>query len=511
MLTSRAPIAATVLILALTGCGSTVQPGTQTASGGQVGGPAAGTSTGGLGAPTSGGQGAPGTGSVIGTTGGAGTTGGGPTGAGATGSSATGGATGTTSAGAATAVPSSTQAKTGPLKLGVLDASSPAAAASATGAGNPAGVDPVAITRGFIRYYNDHGGMAGRKLEPIEYTINPTSSSYESDLSAACAKFTQDNHVTVVVSQTGNIFSGNYESCLAKKGVTNLEVGNGAPDSQDVRSFPQLFTTASPTVDRRIEAQLRGLTKKGTLGRQSKLGVIVEDCPQGKRAHGRTLVPLARSLGLTVVSRDVDCVTGFSDAGAFFSQVGSAVLPFNSAGVTHVMFVTSFEVAALQAFENQAQTQTYKPTYVLSSLALTAANAGQYSADSLERMTGVGWIPVVDTTGVPRTAATKRCDAVAKEVGISPQTQADEAFIYQICDLFAVLNASLIAARGHDEASLLPAGVATAMKSFESAYVLGGRLRLSRDQHDAPPVFSVFAYQQQCACFRYSTTPTDLA
>ena len=403
------------------------------------------------------------------------------------------------------------QAKTGPLPLGVLDASSPAAAASATGANNPAGVDPVAVTRAFIRYYNDHGGMAGRRIQPIEYTINPTSPSYENDLSAACAKFTQDNHVNVVVSQTGNIFSSNYESCLAKAGVTNLEVGNGAPDAQDVRSFPQLFTTASPTVDRRITAALRGLTQTGVLTRQSKLGVIVEDCPENTRAYSRTLTPVARGLGLNVQRRDINCVTGFSDAGAFFAQVGSAVLPFHSAGVDRVMFVTSFEVAALQAFENQAQAQAWQPTYALSSLALTAANAGQYTAEAQSRMAGVGWIPVVDVSGVKRSTAAKRCDAVARAEGITVTSQADYAFLDQICDLFAVLDASLSAARGHDEPSVFPSGVATGMTSFESAYVLGGRLRLDREVHDAPALFAAFGYQQKCSCFRYSTTPAPLA
>jgi hypothetical protein len=408
-------------------------------------------------------------------------------------------------------VPPAGQAKTGPLPLGVLDASSPAAAAAATGANNPAGVDPVEITHAFIRYYNTHGGMAGRKIQPIEYTINPTSSSYQSDLSAACAKFTQDNHVDVVVSQVGNFFSANYENCLAKAGVTNLEVGNGAPDNQDVSSYPQLFTTASPTVDRRITAALRGLTQAGLLTRQSKLGVIVEDCPENTRAYSHTLTPLAHSLGVSVQRADVDCVGGFSDAGSFFAQVSSAVLPFRSAGVDRVMFITSFEIAALQAFENQAQAQAWKPTYALSSLAATAANAGQYPADAQSRMAGVGWIPVVDVSAVRHSAATKRCDAVARAQGINAKSQADYAFVYQICDLFAVLDASLVAARGHDEASILPAGVATAMGSFESAYVLGERLRLDRRVHDAPPSFSVFRYQQTCSCFRYSTKPARLA
>ncbi|MCW2545471.1 MAG: hypothetical protein JWM40_3023, partial [Frankiales bacterium] len=264
-------------------------------------------------------------------------------------------------------VPTGPSAVHGPLKLGILDAKSPAAAASATGAQNAAGVDPAALTRAFVRYYNAHGGMAGRKIDPVEYTIDPTALNYETELSAACARFTQDNHLPLVISQTGNVFSGNYENCLTKAGVTNLEVANGAPDAQALKSYPRLFTTAAPTIDRRVTAQLRGLTGTGLLTRSTPVGVIVENCPENARAYSSTIAPLARSLGLSLTRRDVNCVTGFADAGAFFTQVGSAVLPFNTAGISRVLFVTSLEVAALQAFENQAQGQGYAPSYVLSS------------------------------------------------------------------------------------------------------------------------------------------------
>jgi ABC-type branched-subunit amino acid transport system substrate-binding protein len=500
MLKSRTSAGTILAVVAFTGCGTTVQQSAIPAgSGNPLSVPSAGASAG-ASAP-----GVPGTPVA-------------PAGPGAisgTGPNAAGGVvrpgTAPGSSGPGATLPPASQPKTGPLPLGVLDASSPTAAEHATGGNNPAGVDPVAITHAFIKYYNDHGGMSGRKIQPIEYTINPTSPSYQSDLSAACAKFTQDNHVNVVLSQVGNAFSANYESCLAKAGVTNIEVGNGAPDAQDERNYPQLFTTASPTVDRRVTAVLRGLTHTGLLTPRTKLGVIVEDCPENTRAYSNTFAPLARSLGLTVVRSDVDCVTGFADAGSFFTQVGRAELPFRSDGVSRVTFMTSFEVAALQAFENTAQSQGYKPDYALSSLAVTAANASQYPADAQRRMFGVGWLPVGDITGLPHSAATKRCDAVARAEGITAKSQADYTFLYQICDLFRVLDASLVAAHGHDEATALPAGVSASMQSFRSAYVLGGRLRLDRNVHDAPLLFSAFGYQQNCTCFRYSTPPARLA
>jgi hypothetical protein len=399
----------------------------------------------------------------------------------------------------------------GPLKLGILDAKSPAAAASATGAQNAAGVDPAELTRAFLRYYNTRGGMAGRKLEPIEYSIDPTSPSYETDLSAACAKFTQDNHVRLVVSQTGNIFSGNYENCLTKAGVTNLEASNGAPDEGSLKRFPRLYTTGSPTVDRRVAAQLRGLTKTGLLTRTTKIGVIIEACVDNTRAYERTVLPLARSLGLTLSRRDVNCVTGFNDAGGFFAQVGSAVLPYASDGVSRVMFMTSFEVAAVQAFENQAQAQAYSPTYVLSSIAATAVQAGQYSADAQRRMFGVGWIPVFDITGIPQTQVAKRCLDIARSQGQTINGQADYAFLLQICDLFGVLDAALVSARGNEEPATFSAGLAAAMTSYQSADVLGGRLRLGGDAHDGPPVFAPFGFVSSCSCFRYLGKPAALA
>ena len=492
-----------VAVVAVTSaCGTTVSPreAAQASSGNN------GLSAGGTTGVTSGGTAGSGQGSTSGTGGSTGTTGGGQPGR--TGSTATGGVGPTTPSGTGS---SSGGAVQGTLKLGVLDAKSPAAAASATGAQSAAGVDPAELTRAFIRYYNAHGGMAGRKLEPVEYTIDPTSSSYENDLSAACARFTQDNHVRLVVSQTGNLFSGNYENCLTKAGVTNLEVANGAPDASALNKYPRLFTTGSPTVDRRVTAQLRGLARTGYLSRSTPIGVIVEDCPENSTAYAKTVVPVAKSLGLTLTMRKVNCVTGFSDAGAYFAQVGSAVLPFNTAGISRVLFITSFEVAALQAFENQAQAQAYSPSYVLSSIASTAVQASQYSADAQRRMAGVGWIPVLDTTGVPQTTGAKHCSEIARSQGQTISNQSDYVFLLQVCDLFGVLDAALVAARGSDEAAAFSAGLGAAMPSYRSSDVLGERLRLGGDAHDGPPAFAPFAYVSSCSCFRYTSKPAALA
>jgi hypothetical protein len=175
------------------------------------------------------------------------------------------------------------------------------------------------------------------------------------------------------------------------------------------------------------------------------------------------------------------------------------------------MFMTSFEVAAVQAFENQAQAQAYSPSYVLSSVSATAVQASQYGADAQKRMFGVGWIPVLDTTGIPQSPAVKHCFDIARAEGQSIAAQGDYVFLQQICDLFGVLDAALVSASGSDEAGAFSAGLGAASKSFQSADLLGGRIRLGGDAHDAPLVFAPFGYVGSCSCFRYLTKPAALA
>jgi hypothetical protein len=49
------------------------------------------------------------------------------------------------------------------------------------------------------------------------------------------------------------------------------------------------------------------------------------------------------------------------------------------------------------------------------------------------------------------------------------------------------------------------------MTSFQSVAVLGGRLRLGDDAHDAPTVFAPFGFDSSCSCFRYTAPPAALA
>lgn len=406
--------------------------------------------------------------------------------------------------------PSGRPPATGPLQIGVLDASSPAGAISALGGSSNLGVDPSAVTKAFLRYYNAHGGMAGRRLVPVEVTINPTSTSYETDLAAACATFTQDNHVAVVMSQTGNLFSSSHEQCLTKAGVVNVEASSSGPDEVGMRSFPSLLTVSTPTVDRRLRALLDGLLGAKLTKRGDLVGVVVEGCPENDRAYQRTLAPLAKAAGVTLERRDVDCVHGFGDAGSVTAQTQATVLPLRSAGVDRVLFVSSFETALLQAFEGQAHSQGWSVPYGLTSASFIAANASMYQPDQLARMDGVGWIPIGDTTGLTTTGPGKTCLQRASSQGVTATSQADQLFVLQICDLFAVLDQTLTASHGYPDRASLFNALPLVSKGFQSAWLLGGRLQLAPDRRDAPTASAVFRYGTDCSCFRYRTAARSM-
>src|SRR5207249_5304382 len=109
----------------------------------------------------------------------------------------------------------------------------------------------------FINYFNAHGGMSGRKLQPVEYTQDPSSTDYQTDMQAACARFTQDNKLNVVIrAQLGGLTPENYESCLTKAGVTSLEMSYAVLDKTMLARHPQLYNVSAPSIDRRERAVL---------------------------------------------------------------------------------------------------------------------------------------------------------------------------------------------------------------------------------------------------------------
>lgn len=399
---------------------------------------------------------------------------------------------------------------TTPIVVGILAEASANAAAAALGANYSTSTTGADVARALVRYYNKHGGIAGRQIKPVEYIVEVTSASYETEYEAACARFTQDNHVAVAISVLANAYYENYESCLAKAGVPDITGPTGGTDDHDLGQYPSMVSATAPSTNRRFEAMMSRFRTDGFLSPGSKIGIVVEGCPYNQRAYQTTIAPLAKRYGWSITRRDVDCLHGFGEAGQFINQVGSAVLPFRSAGVDRVMFVSNFEGVALLGFENAAHSQGYAPSYGLTSTTGGAALAGQFQADQLQRMRGVGWTPDLDIAAraLP-SAATKRCRAMLASEGIEPQSKADD-LLDLVCDQFFLLEAALKSSGGRAEKGALATAFDALGTSYQSPYLIAGSSSYRRDKHYGPRLYATWGYQAGCGCMAYLSRPAAM-
>jgi hypothetical protein len=406
--------------------------------------------------------------------------------------------------------PAAGPAPTGPLRFGLLTIKDAGAAVGAVGGnlGNKASEGEWA--RAMIGYLNDNGGIAGRELVPVEYEIDPQSNNYEGDLAAACARFTQDNQLPVVLSQSGYLWSASYQACLSKGGAAHLLSSGANGEQAQLEKFPALFNIWSPTPERRTRGLLTGLHASGYLTSKNTIGVIVENCPESVRTYDSTFAPLAKRLGLKVEKRTTNCLRGFSDVGSFQAQVQAAVLPFRSAGVDRVIFLSPWEAVMLLFFENQARSQGYAPSYALTSNGGTNTAPDNFGPEVLARMRGMGWAPTYDTTAGAATAKTPVCTAAAKRAGYSVENALDRTFLLTACEHFLVFKAAVEAAGGRADSASLSTGLAKASPSYTSVLQLGGRSLLGNGRQTAPGQVAEFAYVGECSCFRYVNAPRKL-
>src|SRR5436190_18709494 len=212
--------AAALAVVTATACGSTVQVG----PGGAVVAPQAGQS-GGLSVPTTGTQpgsalSAPPAGSAPGALSGpaatSGTTSGSTLSSGRTAGSRT-----TSRTGVVAQAPGVTATT---VTMGIGYSSQSAAGDRAIGAAGAApSYDTRDVFNAAIKYANEHGGFAGRKLQPIYYDYNLTDPADQQDQSA-CDYWTHDHKVFAVApAGKGDVL----RACMEKAGGVSIYCGAG--------------------------------------------------------------------------------------------------------------------------------------------------------------------------------------------------------------------------------------------------------------------------------------------
>lgn len=496
--------------LALSSCGTTVQ--TSSTQGIRQGlsdpGSASGTGTTGdgesLGATGSPGDGTSGSATGTSTTG-------------STGMTSTGGGGTAAGAGAISRSTSGRETRTsGPIKVGVVMVDfSKLAATFGVQASNQ---DIFAAHKKMFAYLNAHGGLAGRKIEPVYYRIDGAAADNASAFNAACAYVTQDHKVDVVLSFDIDNFQG-FSRCLLKYGIPQIDGGQYTTDGPDTATTPNLFTPDALAHDRFASLLVKTAVARGWLTSKDVLGVVTQDCAVDNRVYDKVIVPATKAAGVKVLRSAVKCINGAGDIGTASSQISSTVLRFRSEGVTHVTLLGAPEGAGVLLFAQAASQQKYYPGYLLTSNSFADGNSKgtTWPADQLDKMKGIGWSPILDTglkaKTTPRQAQAqglcKTMDPTRAGADSSSDPNSVTTAFYGICDTVRLLEAMLKASAGAASVQALASAYQRVAEGLASAKLTDARFTSKGGRRDGAALVAPFSYKASgCRCFTYDGTFT---
>jgi hypothetical protein len=350
-----------------------------------------------------------------------------------------------------------------------------------------------------VAEYNAHGGVAGHRIEPVYGETDTANSDWSTQFAAVCAKFTQDNHVKVVIGYTF-MFLPSFEACLAKAGVPHLYGGYQPGDVLDQQQLPTLIGTGHPTVDGNQLTALEGARRSGLLTASTKLGVMLDTCAHGDRAYTRTSEPWLKRHHVTYETAILECTDGAGDISSMAAAVSSAQLRFAANGV-NLVFAPGLELLIFMA---DAQSQGYEPEYLgATGGSVIGANA---PASQMRHFHGFGWVPSVDvdTRHQPYapTPPQRACIAKLGKHGLQPSQFNDFMTAYEACDGIE-LYAKALAAQGSTEAAAIVRGVVAALPSYVGAGTYGGAMQATSHQRGGGARYREYGWTESCSCLTY--------
>lgn len=406
--------------------------------------------------------------------------------------------------------PSAKKGTTEPIKVGVLTTDY-SATAKAFGYNDESSFGPQNAFRAVIKTLNEEGGLAGRKIEPVFHERDNLGYSYEAGYQAACATFTQDNHVEVVLAYPSQ-YSASFSSCLTDARISRF--GGWTLDVTGHQEHPGYFYVDKPSLDRRFRAMIGQAVSIGFLSSDNKVGVLVEACPPSRRAFERTIIPLMRSHGITVIESEKLCPNGLSNVNEYNQSIQQGALRLQTEGADRVMLAGDNGGYDLQVFANQAESQGWRPGYITSTNDAPEGTKALIPTAQRENMIGSGWSPWQDVGAEPppvpeaQGSVRKECLRLAQESGLAPGSRQDEGILYRVCDPLFMLRASVVESGGDSSYT----AVSAAMERLESSVVgqFVASTRFGPERHDGAEQTAVYSYKSKCECFTYDTAPQPI-
>ncbi|HEV2310307.1 MAG TPA: ABC transporter substrate-binding protein, partial [Acidimicrobiia bacterium] len=218
--------------------------------------------------------------------------------------------------------------------------------------------EQVKAIKFFVGDINSHGGINGRKINPIITNFDPTN---ESGMRALCKDWTEGSPAAFAVLDGAEDWTGDNELCVAQEGQTPFLGAWTTVTNYTQMASPYLWWTG-PDQAAILAAVVQWGQSAGLLGGSRKVGIIAGDRATDQLALNQYLVPDLRNIGVTANVQTI--ASNVSDQATTQAEAPLIVEKLKAAGVNSVIPLLPFNAffPVLQA-ENQ---QTYYPKLLLS-------------------------------------------------------------------------------------------------------------------------------------------------
>ncbi len=358
----------------------------------------------------------------------------------------------------------------------------------------------------YIKWINEHGGIAGRKLEPVKYEYNRSESTTNAALEQRiCTYFTEDHPVFAVFADG----SPNFIACLNRAGVSVITGLITQLDAELMAEVPYYYVVNGLNMTAVGAISANGFVKSGCFSSPKKtLGVVAWDNPQSHRALEEGFKPGLAKHGLEVSEEVyVDQRQSRQDLARSQAQLANAVLRFKTEGITNVTIqIPDLGTETLLFMEN-AEEQDYYPQYCLMSAnaAPVVYEVGATSDRSFEGLHAVGWYPPFDvSTGQEFTPPPGWTECKQRWKGSPYGTRSNNEFSNagNRCDYIAILKAGIEAGLSKGiNAESMRLGV-DSLGRQPPASAITYATYFSPATHDAATSYRISKFVSECSCMR---------
>jgi hypothetical protein len=383
-------------------------------------------------------------------------------------------------------------------------------AGQANAAIGAAGTDPGDVRdyyNALVDEVNRSGGIAGRRLVSAYYETQSTSAeSADSQRQAACEYFSHDVKAFVFFEAVSEVARG----CAEKRRMVSLS-GGGNAIHQTFRRHPHYLEPSGVALETYEGATVSGLARTDYYGKAPVIGIVTWDDPSFRTAVSRGMLPELVKLGLK--PRIVEYVyvpQSYADAGTTSASVGSAVLKFREAGVTHAFVIDGPAGAALGtvltlAWIRAAGSQAYYPRYGFNDLNSPQAGLDAHLWEPND-VRGARYVTANNATdatdvGVAKNQSRIACLAVMRRHGMIPGNMNAQGFMLRACDNVFFLRAVLGTTRITVNRDRFVALAEALGKTYRSP--TSYRTVLSPSRHYGVAGYRRMAMDDSCGCFRY--------